>query len=107
MPWPRRVIFVAAESGQRTRRPPRLRCGADGSNVVRLTSSQGLDRFPIFSPDGTKIAFTSNRDGNTEIYLAAMEPIRPESRPIPARLAAELVEGRDADRLALIDHRPP
>jgi Tol biopolymer transport system component len=41
----------------------------DGSNVVRLTSSPGLDRFPIFSPDGTKIAFTSSRDGNTEIYI--------------------------------------
>jgi TolB protein len=40
---------------------------ADGSNVVRLTSSPGLDRFPIVSPDGTKIAFTSGRDGNTEI----------------------------------------
>ena len=42
---------------------------ADGSNVVRLTTSPALDRFPIFSPDGTKIAFTSNRDGNTEIYV--------------------------------------
>jgi TolB protein len=25
--------------------------------------------LPVFSPDGTKIAFTSNRDGNDEIYI--------------------------------------
>ena len=25
--------------------------------------------LPVFSPDGTRIAFTSNRDGNPEIYV--------------------------------------
>jgi Tol biopolymer transport system component len=42
---------------------------ADGSNVTRLTNNSSLDLFPMFSPDGTKIAFTSGRDGNTEIYV--------------------------------------
>ena len=40
----------------------------DGSDVIRLTTNSTLDRFPMFSPDGSMIAFTANRDGNTEIY---------------------------------------
>ena len=35
----------------------------------RLTSSPGQDLRPRFSPDGSRISFTSNRDGNYEIYL--------------------------------------
>ncbi len=27
------------------------------------------DRFSAWSPDGTKIAFNSDRDGNSEIYV--------------------------------------
>src|SRR5262249_8993218 len=35
----------------------------------RLTQSPGLDARPAWSPDGTRIAFTSNRDGNYELYV--------------------------------------
>jgi Tol biopolymer transport system component len=42
---------------------------ADGSHVRRLTDSPGLDEGPEFSPDGTKIAFSSDRDGQQEIYV--------------------------------------
>ena len=41
----------------------------DGSNVTRLTDNAALDIFPMFSPDGAKIAFNSRRDGNTELYV--------------------------------------
>jgi len=41
--------------------------GADGSNPTRLTHNKVvLDREPTFSPDGSEIAFTSDRDGNGE-----------------------------------------
>lgn len=36
---------------------------------LRLTTARGNDAFPAFSADGAKIAFSSKRDGNTELYL--------------------------------------
>ena len=33
------------------------------------TNGVGQNWLPAFSPDGTRIAFTSNRDGNSEIYV--------------------------------------
>ena len=42
---------------------------ADGSNTVRLTNIGAFDENPDWSPDGSKIAFVSTRDGNQEIYV--------------------------------------
>src|SRR5215212_9247062 len=39
----------------------------DGSGVTQLTTA-GSEFAPAWSPDGSKIAFQSHRDGNTEIY---------------------------------------
>ena len=41
----------------------------DGSNTTRLTNNAGTDQYPAFSADGSKIAFVSDRDGNSEIYV--------------------------------------
>ena len=41
----------------------------DGSNQQNLTNNPAEDYAPTFSPDGSKIAFVSNRDGNSEIYI--------------------------------------
>jgi Tol biopolymer transport system component len=40
----------------------------NGSNVRRLTFSPGLDIEPVFSHDGTKIAWTSARAGDLNIF---------------------------------------
>ena len=40
----------------------------DGSNQTRLTTSGAYDDQPKWSPDSSKIAFISGRDGNFEIY---------------------------------------
>jgi len=41
----------------------------DGTSQTRLTNSSGHDDFPSFSPDGSKITFSSDRDGNTKIFV--------------------------------------
>ncbi|MGH9909918.1 MAG: DUF5050 domain-containing protein, partial [Nitrososphaerales archaeon] len=42
---------------------------SDGTSPTRLTNNAALDARPKWSPDGTKIVFSSNRDsGNYEIY---------------------------------------
>jgi len=42
---------------------------ADGSGQSNLTNNPGFDTEPAWSPDGTKIAFSSARDGNFEVYV--------------------------------------
>jgi uncharacterized delta-60 repeat protein len=41
----------------------------DGTGPTNLTNFPGNDVWGAWSPDGTKIAFTSDRDGNFEIYV--------------------------------------
>jgi Tol biopolymer transport system component len=41
----------------------------DGTGPVTLTQGHARDHDPAWSPDGTKIAFVSNRDGDDEIYV--------------------------------------
>jgi len=41
----------------------------NGSNVIQLTNDDTNNFNPKISPDGTQIAYLSNRDGNQEIYV--------------------------------------
>jgi len=40
----------------------------NGGDARRLTVSPGIETDPVFSPDGTQIAFTGQYDGNTDVY---------------------------------------
>ena len=42
---------------------------ADGTDPRRLTRDADEDLSPAWSPDGSRIAFQSNRTGNNEIYV--------------------------------------
>jgi Tol biopolymer transport system component len=42
---------------------------ADRSQWTRLTTDSAPDFDPVWSPDGTSIAFRSHRDGNEEVYV--------------------------------------
>ncbi len=51
-----------------------------GGLARRISSPQGKEVFPKFSPDGKSIAFSGNYDGNTDVY------IMPSEGGIPKRL---------------------
>ena len=42
---------------------------SNGSNQVQLTNHPDLDAYQRWSPDGSKIAFVSHRDGFYRIYV--------------------------------------
>lgn len=69
--------------------------GKDGGVARRLTSAPGYSSFPRFSPDGTQLAFTSQYDGNTEVY------VMPAEGGVPKRLTTTATLGRDdiSDRM--------
>ena len=49
----------------------------DGKTVTQLTSDPADDIMPAFSPDGSKIAFASNRSGNWDLYIKDVTGGRP------------------------------
>lgn len=46
-----------------------FKMNVDGSRQMPLTANEADDGRPVWSPDGTKIAFESYRDGQAEIYV--------------------------------------
>ena len=52
---------------------------ADGTNLQNLTNHPAYDWGPAWSPDGTKIAFASDRDGNVEIYVMNADGTNPRN----------------------------
>ncbi len=44
--------------------------GAGGAAPTKLIASTGNDGEPAWSPDGTRIAFASDRDGTPQVYVA-------------------------------------
>src|SRR3954463_9063842 len=67
----------------------------EGGIARRLTSGPGYSSFPRFSPDGAQLAFTSQYDGNTEVY------VMPGEGGVPKRLTTTATLDRDdiSDRM--------
>ena len=48
-----------------------------GSDVRRLTDHQARDVYPRFSPDGKWIAFSSARNGNSDVFVISVAGGKP------------------------------
>ena len=67
----------------------------DGTDVRRLTTDDGVESSPRFSPDGRTIAFSAQYDGNTDVFVVPLEG------GVPKRLTwhpgADIVQGFTPD----------
>lgn len=73
----KRVIFCSNyNTGGNSRRPnfDIFIINIDGTNLERITFNESFDGFPMFSPDGKKLVFASNRnaktEGDTNVFIA-------------------------------------
>lgn len=46
---------------------------SDGGSAVRLTSNVAEESYPVFSPDGTRIAFTGAYEGSPDVYVISAQ----------------------------------
>jgi tricorn protease len=68
-----------------------------GGEAKRLTSDVGIEIDPLFSPDGTMIAFTGEYDGNEDVYVIPSTggiPKRLTSHPDPDQVVGWSVDGK-------------
>ena len=68
-----------------------------GGVALRLASPRGEEQFPRFSPDGSRIAFSANYDGNTDVYVVpAMggDPVRVTHHPMADRVLGWHPDGK-------------
>ena len=72
----------------------------EGGDAIRLTSGAGTETDPAFSPDGARIAFTGEYDGNVDVFVV------PAAGGVPKRLtwhpAADRVLGWTPDGKRII-----
>jgi WD40 repeat protein len=69
---------------------PDAKQGADGSGTRQITSNSFADAGASFSPDGTKLAFRSVRNGNIDVYVINVDGTgeqRLTDDPAPDRIA--------------------
>ena len=76
----------------------------DGTEVRRLTSDEGIESNPAFSPDGKLIAFSAQYDGNTDVYVVPVEG------GVPKRLTwhpgSDIVQGFTPDGASVLFTSP-
>ena len=72
----------------------------DGTGVRRLTTDEGIESNPAFSPDGKLVAFSAQYEGNTDVYVVPVEG------GVPTRLTwhpgADTVQSFTADGSAVL-----
>ncbi len=79
-----RILFSSNYGDPKGREFDVWAVNVDGSGLERITYSPGFDGFPLISPDGTHLAFSSNRGngapGETNVFTARWVQ-EPETAP--------------------------
>ena len=101
-PAGKRIIFSSNYGDPHGREFDLWAIDVDGTRLERITAAPGFDGFPLFSPDGKRLAFASNRATapgahDTNVFVADWKP-----EPVaPARDGRAAARRRSpADRIA-------
>lgn len=68
-----------------------------GGTATRLSSPRGEEQFPRFSPDGSRLAYSANYDGNLDVYVAPTHgglPLRLTYHGAPDRMVDWYPDGQ-------------
>jgi serine/threonine protein kinase len=65
--------------------------------ATRLSSGPGLNESPVWSPDGTRVVFASDRDGAQDLYVKAVGDASPEQPLYRSSLAFKSPDGWSPD----------
>lgn len=72
------IIYTAADHSDEKSRPnyDLYWMNIETGKTTRITYAPGADVLPVFSPDGTKVMWTSSRDGRSppQLYIADFTP---------------------------------
>lgn len=74
--------------------------GVSGGRAMRLTSQPSYESNPVWSPDGSKIAFSSDRHGNFDIFV--MDAAGGQAQRLTSNSANEIAEAFTPDGLAVL-----
>jgi TolB protein len=113
--------FIVFASTQHRTTFDLYRKSVDGRTVTQITSDPSDDLMPAISPDGTRIAFASNRNGNWDIFTMPVgggaatqitfdvdEEVQPTWAPDGKRLAFSRKNGRSgAWEIWIVDTTTP
>jgi WD40 repeat protein len=78
---------------------------SDGNGGRRLTTQPLADADPAWSPDGSRVAFTSERDGNSEIYVMNADGTNQVRLTTSASLDSRPAWSPDGTRIAFASAR--
>lgn len=100
-----RWISFHATSGRSSDSGENCVVSNDGSQVHRLVRAHYLDTPPIWSPDGSRVALVSSRQGNPEIYLARLDGSQARNVSLCESREQEPAWSPDGKRLAFVSWR--
>src|SRR5215470_2411932 len=72
----------------------------NGQNIQRLTVNKARDAYPRFSPDGKWIAFSSDRNGNLDVFIVPSEG--GTAKQLTFHSADDIVQGWSPDGRAVL-----
>ena len=79
--------------------------GLNSSNLTQLTHNTAGDFQPVFSPDGHRIAFASDRDGDMEIFVMQADGTKERRLTNNATFDAQPTFSPNGQRIAFVSAR--